>query len=212
MSTTTTKLGLIKPDYATDELESTLNALASNFQKIDDVSTDYADSPPTSGTWNSKHVIHANLLSIGGYVGWINLRTGVAAPKWGGIQSHSNGDHAVPTNDNGHYYTCIQTGYSGITEPIFPVSNGGEVQDTRGGNTWLTNHLYSVNDIALPTINNGRFYVCIQPGESGDVEPSWSTIDGSTTYDNNAVWHSYKIARWKESGTAALFRPFGKIE
>jgi hypothetical protein len=212
MSTNTTKLGLVKPDYTTDEIESTLNAIASSFQKLDDVSPDYSDTSPTSGTWNNKHIIYTNLLSIGGYVGWVNIRTGIAAPIWASIKSYSNGDCIVPKNDNGHYYTCTQTGYSGVTEPIFPVSSGGQVQDVRGGNLWLTNHLYSINDIALPTVDNGRFYVCIQPGESGNTEPSWSTVDGATTYDNNAVWHGYRIAKWKESGTAALFRPFGKIE
>ncbi|MGM1044898.1 MAG: hypothetical protein ACQEXX_01990 [Bacillota bacterium] len=211
MSTTTDKLGLVKPEY-TDEIEYTIKSLADNFQKLDDDSKSYTDSPPISGSWPSKHILHANELSIGGYLGWVNLRTGVAAPKWERLKSYINGSVVVPAKDNGHYYTCIQTGHSGLTEPIFKVSDGGEVQDTRGANTWNPTHFYSVDDIVFPTIDNGRFYVCIQAGESGDVEPTWITVDGATTYDKNAVWASYRITKWKESGTAVLYRPFGKID
>ncbi|MFB4327355.1 hypothetical protein SAMN04488688_10620 [Paenibacillus sp. cl141a] len=211
MAKTTTKLSLIKPEYS-DEIEHTISALAENFQKLDDDSKTYVNTPPTSGVWPSKLILHANQLSIGGYLGWVNIRAGTAAPIWERLKSYSNGSHIVPKKDNGHYYTCIQTGYSGLTEPIFPVSNGGEVQDTRGANQWNSNHYYNVDDIVFPLLDNGRFYVCIQAGESGDVEPNWITVDGATTYDKNAVWASYRIARWKESGTAVHFRPFGKIE
>ncbi|MFD3258780.1 hypothetical protein ACE3MQ_09240 [Paenibacillus lentus] len=212
MATTTTKLGLVKPDWANDEIGSSIDAIAQNFQTLDDISADYADSPPLSGDWPAKHILYANQLSIGGHIGWVNIRTGIAAPIWEKLKYYANGSHTVPKNDNGHYYTCIQSGYSGLIEPIFPVSDQGQVQDTRGANTWNANHLYQVNDIALPTIDNGRFYVCIQAGESGDIEPAWSLVDGATTYDKNAVWHGYKIAKWQESGVAALYRPFGKIE
>lgn len=212
MSTTTKKLGLVKPDWTYDEIGPTIDALANNFQKLDDISPDYADSPPDSGTWPSKHILYANNLSIGGYVGWINIRTGTATPKWERLKNYKNGDLVVPVKDNGHYYTCIQAGYSGLIEPIFPVSDGGIVQDTRNGNTWNPNHLYSVDDIVFPTIDNDRFYVCIQAGESGDTEPIWGLADGGTTYDKNTAWHGYKIAKWKESGPACLYRPFGKID
>lgn len=212
MPTTTKKLGLMKPVWADDEFGPMIDGLAQNFEILDRVSPDYADSPPTSGDWPSKHILYANQLTIGGYIGWINIRAGKAAPVWQSLYSYKNGDKIVPNKDNGHYYTCIQAGYSGLIEPILPVSSGGEVQDTRGANTWNPNHVYDVDDIVFPTIDNGRFYVCIQSGESGDVEPTWSLVDGASTYDNNAVWHGYKIARWKESGTACLYRPFGKID
>lgn len=209
----TNKLGLIKPNWANDEIAYTLESLADNFQKIDDVlAPDYEDTPPTSGDWQAKHIIHNNQPIIGGHIGWVNLRTGVAAPVWEMLTKYNNGDHIVPKRDNGHYYICTQSGYSGITEPVFPVSDQGKVQDTRGANTWRANDMYEIDDIVLPSLENGFFYVCIQAGESGDTEPVWSIVDGSTTYDHHAVWYGYRIATWQEHGTAALFRPFGKIE
>jgi len=212
MSTTTKKLGLTKPDWSVDEIGPSLDALADNFEKLDEVSPDYADAPPLSDIWPQRHILYSNNLSIGGYLGWVNIRTGMAAPKWERLKKYSNGDFIVPAKDNGHYYVCIQAGYSGLIEPILPVSDGGEVQDTRNADTWNPSRYYNIDDIVFPTVDNGRFYVCIQAGESGDLEPQWILVDGATTYDKNAVWHSYKIARWKENGTAALYRPFGKIE
>lgn len=44
------------------------------------------------------------------------------------------------------------------------------------------------------------------------TEPEWALTDGTSIYDGAAVWLGYRIAKWKESGISALFRPFGKIE
>ncbi|OME55372.1 hypothetical protein BSK59_12900 [Paenibacillus odorifer] len=211
MSTTTSKLGLVKPEF-TDEVEHTILSLANNFQKLDDVAYQYLNSPPVLGFFDANTVKLNVVLKIGGYWGWVNLRSGNAAPVWSSLKSYISGDVVVPERDNGHYYICTQSGTSGITEPIFPVSDNGQVKDTRGGNTWISNHMYSVNNIVFPNIDNGKYYVCIQAGESGNTEPVWQTLDGTTTYDKNAVWRTYKTATWKESGVAALFRPFGKID
>lgn len=211
MAQTTTKLSLTKPEI-TDEIEFFIASIANNFQKLDDISTDYAAAAPTNGIREANHIVLAKPLQIGGYIGWVNLRKGMATPIWTSLKQIAAGETIVPKNDNGHYYTCTQAGYTGVTEPIFPVSTNGTVSDTRGGNTWSSNHLYSINDIVFPTIDNSRFYVCKQSGESGNTEPSWSNVDGATTYDKNAVWHGYRIVKWKENGVSALYRPFGKIE
>lgn len=209
----TPKLSLIKPNWATDEIAYTLESLADNFDKIDEVlAPNYADAPPNTGTWQAKHMIHNDKPDIGQYVGWVNVRTGAAAPLWSELTRYNNGDQVVPARDNGHVYICKQSGHSGLTEPIFPVSEKGQVQDIRGAGMWRTNEFYEINDLVFPSLENGFFYVCIQAGESGDIEPNWSIVEGSTTYDYNTSWHGYRIAVWEEHGAAALFRPFGKIE
>lgn len=211
MSSQTDILGLSKPDF-NDEVEYTINKLADNFQRLDDVAEIYADAPPTSGTFLAKKRIWNDFTSTSEYAGWINIRAGVSAPIWKQSTPYSVGDKVVPHHDNGHYYTCIQSGVAGLVEPIFPVSDGGQVADTRSTNAWISNYFYNLNDLALPLIENGRYYVCIQPGQSGTSEPVWSLSDGTTTYDGNASWRGYRIAKWQESGAAALFRPFGKME
>lgn len=211
MSRNTVKLGLKIPLY-TDEIETTILELGQNFEKIDLISDDFVTTVPTYGDYLQNKVFKNSNCTNGSYIGWVNTRTGKCTPKWQPIKSYVNGDYVIPALDNGHFYTCIQTGYSGFTEPIFPVSMGTEVTDIRKGNTWLPTTLHQLNDIVLPTIDNGRFYICIQAGETGNTEPSWQQVDGATTYDKNAVWHGYRIAKWKESGSAALFRPYGKIE
>ncbi|MEQ7049501.1 hypothetical protein [Paenibacillus alvei] len=211
MSTLTNKLKLIKPEH-TDETYQTILDLASNFQKIDDESEIYATSYPISGhhpvagrVWNLKP-------DTGDYAGWICTRAGIAAPKWTGITSFSIGNRIVPSVDNGHVYECTQAGYSAVLEPTFPVASGSEVQDTKGAAVWKPSTIYKHHDVVFPTIDNGRFYVCVVAGESGIFEPTWAASNGITTNDGNAVWSSYRIAKWKEAGVASMFRPFGKID
>lgn len=212
MSTTTRKLGLIKPDLYRDEAHQTILDLAYNFQKLDDVAESYASSVPTSGNHAICERIWNDKPAIGSYAGWICTRAGTSAPKWTGLTSFKIGDRIIPSTDNGHVYECIQAGYSAPLEPTFPVSANAEIQDTKGASTWIANKAYKQQDIVFPTIDNGRFYVCTVAGDSGAFEPVWATSDGITTNDGTVVWSSYRITKWKETGVSAMFRPFGKIE
>lgn len=208
----TERLGLYKPDYLTDEWEYFINEMSNNFQKLDDAYWEKKELFPTSGFHLMGEIKQSATPTIGGYLGWVNIRSGQSAPVWIKQKVYQSGDLIVPERDNGHYYICTQSGTSGLTEPIFPVSNNGTVKDSRGSNGWISNHTYSVNDIVVPSIDNGRYYICIQGGLSGNSEPVWQTIEGSTTYDGNISWHGFRIATWQESGVSAHFRPFGKIE
>ncbi|WP_340032479.1 hypothetical protein NSQ20_11470 [Paenibacillus sp. FSL K6-1122] len=210
MSTETEKLKLKKPSF-TDEIEKTIRELGENFDIIDLISDDYVSATPTSGDYIRTKRLYNTSPIYGGFVGWVNVRTGKAAPTWKSLKAYVNGDYIIPNVDNGHVYICVQSGQSAFTEPIFPVSTGIEFNDTRMSSTWAATTQYKLNDIVLPTIDNGRFYICIQAGESGNTEPPWQTVDGTTTYDKNASWATYRITRWKEAGSAALFYPFGKI-
>ena len=70
MNNETPKLSLIKPNWATDEIAYTLESLADNFDKIDEVlAPNYAEAPPTTGTWQAKYMIHNDKPDIGQYVG-----------------------------------------------------------------------------------------------------------------------------------------------
>ncbi|MDR6715859.1 hypothetical protein [Paenibacillus sp. 2003] len=211
MSTNTSKLQLKIPAF-TDEIENTIRDLGENFQKLDQISDDFVTDIPIRGDYLQNATLRNANCVYGSYYGWVNTRTGKAAPKWESVHSYKNGDYIVPTVDNGHVYQCIQSGYSGYREPVFPISEGSEFQDIRATSQWASTTLYQKNDMVLPSIDNGRYYICIQAGESGDQEPIWTTIDGTTMYDKNAVWSTHRIAKWKEIGSAAWFRPFGKIE
>ncbi|MCM3341719.1 hypothetical protein M3650_24610 [Paenibacillus sp. MER TA 81-3] len=211
MSQLTKKLKLHIPEY-TDEIYQTIQELGENFSTLDKVSKDYALSPPVEGLWDQNDIIWNSKPAIGEYAGWVNTRTGRTAPQWEALTSYRNGDYIIPPEDNGHVYTCIQAGHSGVMEPVFPTAADREVQDTRGASTWQRSKLYFKNDIVFPTVDNGRFYVCITEGEAGAAEPAWTLTSGTSIYDNTVVWLGYRIARWKESGISALFRPFGKID
>lgn len=53
---------------------------------------------------------------------------------------------------------------------------------------WQTSTAYVAGDNKQPSVSNGRYYTCIIAGVSGILEPSWSTINGSSTSDGSVVW------------------------
>lgn len=211
MSTVTDKLKLIKPALS-DEVQQTIIDLANNFQKIDDVSDSYMDTPPTSGTWKRDKKIYRKNVREGEHIGWVNVREGIAAPKWNSLYSYRVGDRIISNNNNGHVYECIQSGQSGVTEPNFPVISNQTIRDVNGATKWQPSRKYNLHDLVFPSQENGRFYVCTVSGISGTSEPNWSVTDGGTVDDGMAVWTGYRIVTWKEIGISANFRPFGKVE
>lgn len=211
MSTTTSNLGLIKPEL-TDHIHQSIGSLAANFQKLDDASDIYVNEIPASGTWNKKQRVYYNDVNTGGYIGAVNIRTGQAAPKWQSIHAYNIGDKVLATTNNGHCYECIQSGYSAPYEPAWLVAALTTTEDTRNKTVWAPSTFYELNEIVVPSVPNDRFYVCTVSGTSGTEEPAWSTANGVATSDNGAVWMTYRIVKWRECGVSANFRPFGKIE
>ncbi|GIP32604.1 hypothetical protein [Paenibacillus sp. J2TS4] len=211
MSTITDKLKLIKPALS-DEIQQTIIDLGKNFQILDDASDLYLEAPPATGTWKRDAKIYKKNATAEGYIGWINLREGSAAPQWNPLKSYTVGDKVVTASNNGHVYECTQSGRSGVTEPRFPVSAGSTIKDIDRATTWQPSKKYELYHVVLPSLENNRFYVCTVAGISGVSEPTWSTLDGGTVDDGMVVWTGYRIATWKEAGPAASFRPFGKID
>jgi hypothetical protein len=212
VSTTTSNLGLIKPDVLEDNMYQTISDLASNFQKLDDVSDIYVSEIPTSGDHiKDKKVYFRNVL-VGSFIGLVNIRAGKSAPKWRSINEFNVGDEIIPTTDNGHWYTCTQSGYSAPTEPTWLIAAATITEDTNAKTNWQPTKHYDDYDVIVPSTPNGRFYVCTVSGTTGTSEPVWTTTDGIATSDDGVVWMTYRIVKWQESGVAANFRPFGKIE
>ncbi|MCM3273894.1 hypothetical protein [Paenibacillus elgii] len=211
MSTSTEKLQLVLPALS-DEIQQTIQDLASNFQRLDNISDTTETQTPTTRYWKVNKKVWNSSPQSGQYIGWVNVREGQACPKWNPLYQYNMGDKIVPANDNGHYYECIQTGRSGPNEPSFPTTSGGSINDTQGASKWTPTHSYKLNEVVFPSVDNNRFYICTVSGVSGATEPVWSTVDGGTVSDGMVVWTGYRIVKWIEKGTSALFKPFGKIE
>ncbi|REK76302.1 hypothetical protein [Paenibacillus paeoniae] len=211
MSTITQTLKLIKPELS-DNGRQTILDLASNMDKLDEAADIYSSTNPESGYWSKQKKIYYTNPQIGGYVGAVNIRSGQAAPKWTSLRRVLVGDPMIPTQDNGHYYVCTQSGYTAPFEPTWLVAANSITEDAKNKSEWKPQHAYRQYDIVVPNIPNDRFYVCTVSGTSGTTEPTWTTTDGTATSDANVVWMAYRIVKWKESGVAAQFRPFGKIE
>jgi hypothetical protein len=54
-------------------------------------------------------------------------------PIWSSMLTVLQGDLIQPTVANGYYYTCVQSGVTGTTEPTWPTTIGQQVSDDAGG-------------------------------------------------------------------------------
>lgn len=62
---------------------------------------------------------------------------------------------------------------------------------------WTVNTPYAFGAVILPTVRNGRRYICIQSGTSdATTEPEWSSQLYSTIQDGN----SDPVLTWREDG------------
>lgn len=66
---------------------------------------------------------------------------------------------------------------------------------------WEPSTEYSIGDIVKPTVTNGYIYEACSitiPCESGIVEPTWPTTDGTPVIDNDIVWEKYEKEDYKK--------------
>lgn len=57
--------------------------------------------------------------------------------------------------------------------------------------TWQTNKLYYVDDIVIPEVFNGFYYLCTDPGLSGEVQPEFPVFKRTIIKDNNVIWKTF---------------------
>ena len=50
------------------------------------------------------------------------------------------------------------------------------------------NFAYYLDDVVIPSVVNGFYYVCTKPGISGLTEPTWSTVINGKTTDGSVTW------------------------
>lgn len=210
MAKITDKLKLVQPELS-DSIHSTIQSLAHNMQRLDEHADEAMPAIPTYGAWKQGVRIWNSAPAAGVPVGWVNVREGEQAPTWARLTYYQAGEKVLSADNNGHIYTCSQAGYSGIVEPIFPLTAGAQVEDTRGRTAWSPLAVRSLSELVMPSAPNGFFYVSVVAGRTGTAEPPWTVVNGSSVNDGEVVWHAYKVAKWKEAGISAHFRPFGMI-
>lgn len=215
MSTNTKRLNLVQPSVD-DDIQQTITALSNNFKTLDDnhdLTITNIETFLTNGElYNSGKKFWNRTPSNGGNSGWINIRSGVFSSKWKKQTVYNTGDKVMSEINNGHYYECIASGTSGVTEPAFPLTGGETVYDLFGFVMWTGSYNYSLGDIVVSTVGDKSYYYkCIIAGTSGANEPSWRNISGSTIIDGGCQWLAYKTVIWQEKGISCEFIPFGSI-
>ena len=72
---------------------------------------------------------------------------------------------------------------------VYDLSDGSEQTVTfENSAAWAITTAYVVNELARPSVANGRLFRCTTAGTSGGSEPTWDTVIGNTTADGTVVW------------------------
>jgi hypothetical protein len=62
-------------------------------------------------------------------------------------------------------------------DPVLTTTNGGDIDKaltrTAIASVWVLNTAYTVGQRVVPSVQNGRVYICTLAGTSGTTEPSW---------------------------------------
>ena len=202
--------------FDTDDIQETIVSYGQNFAKLENqlkVETSRPDDIEFGQhveigkkLWNSNP-------NVGDYVGWVNIREGKHCPAWKPKEHYTVGQEIRATPDNGNVYKCVSAGRSMIKNPTFLLGNGVEFYDAVG-NKWFPSYNYEVNDVVF-ALNGSKlfYYICETAGITDTSEPDWtSVLQGTTVIDGSVVWRKEANVKWKQIGTSADFRPFGKIE
>lgn len=209
------RLKLKKP-HVSDDIQDTIQWLYQNFDIID---VNFDETIPdiktflTSGQLyeSGKRFWSAN-PSLEKFAGWVNIRTGIHALPWRSQVTYNAGDIITMGENDGHYYQCIVGGTSAVNEPLFSPTAEAITLDLNGASPWVANYNYQLNDIVVATNGDKSFYYkCIKSGASRSVEPTWTSISGTTINDGSVTWYAYKTVQWKERGVSCEFVPFGRI-
>lgn len=203
-------------NFETDDIKDTIIGYSENFTAIEEFLNNAAYVPEDLA--NSKELTQGKIIwnrtpQIGDYVGWVNIRTGLHAPAWQPKKKYKVGEIVKPDKINGNVYVCTVEGMSMVNPPLWLIGKGQEFYDANGA-SWRSKYNYEVGDVVFAS-NGSRlfFYTCETAGITDENEPVWSkVIDGTTVVDGSVVWRKSKTIKWKQHGSAAEFRPFGKID
>lgn len=202
--------------FASDDIKETITEYGNNFKKLESLTSEVTgdiENIDNGRFFQRGFKIWNSLPIIGDYVGWVNTREGVFAKSWKPLTNYSQGQLVTSISNNGKIYECVSAGRSSKDEPNFLTGNGVEFNDA-SGEQWVSEKNYNVDDIVFPTNGSKLFYyICETAGMSDSIEPDWDLIStGTTNLDGSVVWRKEKTIRWKQVGTSANFRPFGKID
>lgn len=74
----------------------------------------HSPHPPTSGSFAVGDIVYNTSPSPGGYVGWVCVTPGTAAPNWSPSTAYATGDMLAA---NSRVYRCVVAGKSGTVAP-----------------------------------------------------------------------------------------------
>lgn len=80
-----------------------------------------------------------------------------------------------------------------LTKPIGAgTSNSTTHPDVAKSVDWVASTTYSIGDVVNPSSDNGYVYRAVTGGQTGTVEPTWSTVEGEKKLDGTVEWITVK--------------------
>lgn len=74
---------------------------------------------------------------------------------------------------------------------LVPVAGGQMgwvvIRSGKAAPAWITLTSYALDDLVLPTVNNGHYYKCVQAGKSGVVQPTFPVSSGAIIDDTQGA-------------------------
>ncbi len=117
---------------------------------------------------------------------------------WFPSTAYQANDIARPvTGGNNFFFRATNSGTSGATEPIWPLSNGATILDgtitwQAEFRLWTASQAFPAGAVVLPTgsfFNNFGFnFLAVTGGTTGPTLPQWPTTIGGTVADGTVVW------------------------
>ena len=220
---TTGKLGLKLTTQATlgiDHPTETIVAYGKNFKIIEDyVATDSegTDGLKTGETYPMGYRVWNSTPTVGGYVGFVNIRTGTHAERIRLNQQLSVSQLVNPPANllgNSYYYRVVEAGRT-------PENYVGEIKATtspfyyaKPNAIWAASSTFKRHDIIIPPGNEGYYFQATEAkGVTGAYAPDWKNVSTNDFIQDGGVrWQKRKDVKLQRAGISTDFRPFGKIE
>jgi len=109
-----------------------------------------------------------------------------------------NGTPYIVTQTSGSGSEDITAGLAGLyrlgvstLKPSGDRSISGVTIENKAGaaaTAWQATTLYSIDDLSVPSVANGYFFIVTTAGTSAASEPTWPTTVGATVTDGTVVW------------------------
>lgn len=166
-------------------------AIAANASAITSLTTDVeSNDGDISANVSSISTLDAEITTVDGRVDSanVNIATNVSAISNSETDITDLYAHYGVTLDVNGYITGFSLNNDGQTGAFVIVADKFAI--VTPNTPWTATASKSIGDMVRPTTPNSRVFKCTTAGTTGSSEPTWDTVVGNDTTDNDIVWET----------------------